>query len=99
MDSALAAESFRTLYPNHGIDVLYIDGAHEFEAFSSDIALWTPLLSSGGTLLCHDYLWCSDIIRIVFERIILPGHFEKFGTVDYTFFAKKKNTAPQKGDV
>lgn len=92
MDSGLAAAAFQEQFPGRLIDVLYIDGAHERDYFLTDVVKWTPLLKPGGTLMCHDYLWCSDIIEIVFEKIVRSGDYEQFGSVDYTFYATKKTT-------
>lgn len=90
MDSGLAAAEFARQYPDTLIDVLYIDGSHERDFFKKDVVNWVPLLKPGGMLLCHDYLWCSDIVEIVFENIVRSSEFEQFGSVDYTFYATKK---------
>lgn len=36
-------------------DVIYVDGAHEFDAVSSDLQKYWPLLKTGGTLIGDDF--------------------------------------------
>lgn len=37
------------------IDILHIDGDHEYEAVKTDIQLWTPFVRSGGYIAFDDY--------------------------------------------
>lgn len=37
-----------------GIDVLFIDGAHDYQGALNDLNLWSPLVKVGGTLVLHD---------------------------------------------
>ena len=37
-----------------GIDLLFVDGAHDFQGALNDLNLWTPLVKSGGYLVLHD---------------------------------------------
>lgn len=36
-------------------DVIHIDGGHDYEAVSSDLRRWWPILAPGGTLIMDDY--------------------------------------------
>jgi hypothetical protein len=38
-----------------GIDILYIDGCHEYQAVAEDLANYTPLILPGGVAAGHDY--------------------------------------------
>lgn len=38
-----------------GIDLVFIDGDHTYEAVKQDIALWTPKVRVGGIMSGHDY--------------------------------------------
>ena len=51
MDSALAAKQ----YPHQGIDLLHIDGDHEYESVKADIGAWTPKVKKGGFICFDDY--------------------------------------------
>lgn len=39
-----------------GLDWVYLDADHSHQAVSEDIALWYPLLKSGGLFCGHDYV-------------------------------------------
>ena len=39
------------------IDLLFIDGAHEFDAVLQDYEQWSPLLRPGGTIAFHDVVF------------------------------------------
>ena len=49
------SENARLLFRESRIDVLFIDGNHEYQYVQRDIALWAPLIPSGGWLAIHDY--------------------------------------------
>jgi hypothetical protein len=38
------------------VDLLFIDGAHEYAAVRKDFDLWSPLVRSGGVVIFHDIL-------------------------------------------
>ena len=38
-----------------GIDVLFIDGSHEFDSVKKDIESLEPLVKKGGIIMFHDY--------------------------------------------
>jgi hypothetical protein len=40
-------------------DLIYIDGAHEYESVMQDLKSYVPLLSKRGTMFGHDYFWGS----------------------------------------
>ena len=53
-----------------GLDFVYIDATHSYEAVKRDIELWWPLVKRGGVLAGHDYSpeahrCCNGVIRAV----------------------------------
>lgn len=51
------SEAFSTTRYSQKIAVLHIDGNHDFDAVTQDVALWLPHLVPGGWLILDDYLW------------------------------------------
>jgi len=51
------------------IDLLYIDGAHDYHSVLFDLENWTPRLSPYGTVCGDDWLWGDDrpIQKAVYE--------------------------------
>lgn len=37
------------------VDMVFVDGAHDYEAVRDDIAAWKPVVKDGGLLVFHDY--------------------------------------------
>ena len=52
---ALASTFFDPILPGAFIDVLFIDGDHEYEAVKFDIEHFAPLVRSGGYIIFDDY--------------------------------------------
>ena len=48
-ESVIVAETFR-----QPVDMLYVDGCHEFQAVIDDFAAWWPHVTAGGHILFHD---------------------------------------------
>lgn len=48
------SEEARRKFNYDKIDLLFIDGNHEYEFVKKDYDLWSPLLVSGGSIILHD---------------------------------------------
>ena len=51
------------------VDILFLDGDHTYEGVKADLINYSPLVKSGGMIICHDM--CSgydpDVRRAVYE--------------------------------
>jgi hypothetical protein len=59
--------------PDGSLDVVYIDGCHEYACVVDDIKAWLPKVRPGGVLCGHDYgEQCLDVIRAVDDALGKP---------------------------
>ena len=52
----MLSEDARGKFPESKIDLLFIDGNHDYDAVKKDYELWSPLIPSKGTIVLHDVL-------------------------------------------
>lgn len=63
--SDVAAQDF-----GEKIDLLFIDGDHEYEGVKLDWESWSPWLDDNATVIMHDVGWAPGVQRVVDERIL-----------------------------
>jgi SAM-dependent methyltransferase len=61
---------------NKGLDLVFLDGDHDYRAVKDDIALWTPHLRPGGILCGHDL---TDDFPGVRRAVEESGPYERAG--------------------
>jgi predicted O-methyltransferase YrrM len=61
------------------IDVLYIDGAHQYRNVIADLDRWSGRLRSGGTLLVHDAFNSVGVTLALMRRMLWTGRFRYGG--------------------
>ncbi len=49
-----SSEEARPKFPENSIDMLFIDGNHEYDSVKKDYELWSPIIPSGGIIVLHD---------------------------------------------
>ncbi len=54
---------------NEKIDLLFIDGDHEYEGVKLDWDCWSPHLKDNATIVLHDIGWATGVQRLVEESI------------------------------
>jgi predicted O-methyltransferase YrrM len=54
------------------IDLIFIDGSHEYEDVRDDLGEWLPLLRPGGIVALNDAFWWG-VARAIRERLALGG--------------------------
>ena len=57
--------------PDFRPDMVFIDGAHEYEAVKADIRFWFEHIAPGGLLCGHDYGWSPGVNQAVDEAFPL----------------------------
>ncbi len=71
------------------VELLFIDGNHDYEFVKKDFELWSPKLIEGGIIAFHDsHLW-NGPKRVVRESIFGSRQFRNIGFVDSITFAEK----------
>ena len=61
------------------IDFLFIDGDHSYEGCKKDVALYMPLLKSGGIIAFHDIGWAEGVVKVINDDVKpLLSKFEQF---------------------
>jgi predicted O-methyltransferase YrrM len=64
--------------PDHSLDLVYIDAAHDYKSVRADILAWLPKLKRGGIMAGHDYDFSTaqsrgyGVIRAVHEVFCCP---------------------------
>jgi hypothetical protein len=49
------SDNVHTLIPDNSVDLLFIDGSHDYERIKNDIINYWPKLKKGGVMLGHDF--------------------------------------------
>lgn len=62
------------------VGLLWVDGDHSYEGVASDIELWTPFVSNGGTVIFDDVYVGSEVEAAIREH--LP--FSRFRLIEKT---------------
>jgi len=82
--SADAAKNFKK-----PVELIFIDGAHEYEMVKLDFELWFPKLVEGGFIAFHDTCWGQEPARVVKEFVFTSRNFRNIGIVGSITFAQK----------
>jgi len=70
------------------LDLVFIDGAHDYESVSEDLKAWWPKIRAGGVMAGHDFsMSFPGLMRAVLEFVsLLPGRTEVYLDADYSFW-------------
>jgi MMP 1-O-methyltransferase len=58
------------------IELLFIDGAHQYELVNEDFDRWVPKVVEGGVIAMHDTTWFPGPKRVADERIFKSDRFK-----------------------
>ena len=73
-------EAARTLL--EPVELIFIDGAHEYEAVERDFELWFPKVVTGGVMAFHDASGWPGVRRVVERRMYRSPRFRDVHFVD-----------------
>ncbi|MBM3470423.1 MAG: class I SAM-dependent methyltransferase [Armatimonadetes bacterium] len=72
------------------VRLLWIDGAHEYDAVSRDFKMWEPYLIEGGVVALHDTIgWFVGPRTVAVRSILRSGRFHNCGIVGITTYGRK----------
>lgn len=74
---------------NEPVELIFIDGAHEYELVKQDYQTWFPKIINGGTIALHDTLSWEGPTKVVEEFILQSTHFNQVRIVDSITVAQK----------
>ena len=84
MTSAAAARDF-----DHPVELVFIDGAHDYASVALDFDLWFPRVVEGGTIAFHDTVAWEGPRMLVAERVFRGRWARHARFVDSTTVAEK----------
>lgn len=82
--SAEAAKKF-----DEPVELIFIDGAHEYELVKLDFELWFPKVIDGGIMAFHDTRRRRGPAKVVEELVYKSKNFKNVRFVDTITFAEK----------
>jgi MMP 1-O-methyltransferase len=71
------------------VELLWIDGAHEYEMVKLDFDLWSPYLIEGGIIAFHDTIGWPGSKKVVKENIYKSHNFANVGFIGSLTYARK----------
>lgn len=71
------------------VELVFIDGCHDYESVKQDFELWFPKVISKGTVALHDTLRWPGPKRVAKEKILNSKKFKNITAVDSIIFAEK----------
>ncbi|CAK8986749.1 unnamed protein product [Durusdinium trenchii] len=80
------------------LDLVFIDGAHDYDSVSQDLKAWWPKIRPGGVMAGHDFsMSFPGLMRAVLEFVsMLPGRTEVYLDTDYSFWFFKPEDLPKR---
>lgn len=74
------------------IELLWIDGAHEYEMVKLDFDLWSPYLVEGGIIAFHDTTGWEGPRRLVKEELYTSPNYTDVRFINSLTYARKTRT-------
>jgi predicted O-methyltransferase YrrM len=64
---------------NEPVELIFVDGLHEYEGVKADFEAWFPKVIEGGVMAFHDTTGWSGPRQLVVERVFRSPHFKHIG--------------------
>ncbi len=77
----------------HPVELIFIDGDHDYESVKRDFELWYPKLVTGGVIAFHDSTVWPGPKAVVRQAIYRSRHFKNIRVIDSLTFAEKSTTS------
>lgn len=77
------------------IDLIFIDGSHEYEDVKNDFKLWWPRLNQNGIMAFHDSISKPGVSRLIEEIINYRDDFREPILVDEITYFIKSDSHPE----
>lgn len=83
---------------NEPVELIFIDGAHEYDLVKMDFELWFPKVINGGVMAFHDTIGREGPRRVVEQMVFRSHRFRNVRFVDSMTVAEKveQNTAAER---
>jgi predicted O-methyltransferase YrrM len=62
---------------NEPVEMIFIDGLHEYEGVKTDFDAWFPKVTNGGTVAFHDTTCWPGVLKVVKDCVFKSRHFRK----------------------
>lgn len=70
------------------VELIFIDGLHEYDYVKLDFELWFPKIINNGTIAFHDF-YRFGVTRFIKKYILTSNHFRNIGFADSILYAEK----------
>ena len=75
------------------VELVFIDGAHDYASVKADFKAWYPKLVSGGIIAFHDSITWKGVRQLMEESVFESEHFRDIGLVASITYAQKVSYA------
>lgn len=77
------------------VELIFIDGAHDYESVKSDFELWFPKVIEGGIMAFHDTTYGEGPLKVVEENLYISKNFgivHLIGSITYARKVKRNSS-------
>ncbi len=75
------------------MELIYIDGAHDYASVLEDFTVWFPKVLDGGVMAFHDTVGYSGPRRVIRDHLYRSSRFRRIRFADSLTYAEKTSRA------